>query len=469
MARDLTPFFAPKSVAVVGAGERPTSSGGAVLQNLRISGFAGEIVPVNPKGGAIFGHAVRRSLSELNRPADLAVIVIRPDLILDAVREAAASGHRHLLILPGGFAEAGVAGQARDHALRELAEERNLTIAGPNCAGIIHLAKGAPYAATFLRDMPPGPNRNGAVAFITQSGALGEEAIAFANNAAIPLGSLVSVGNGMQLGITDYLEYLGDDDSISAVLLYVESVADADRFRAVARKVAAKKPVIALMGGRTGPGAEAAARHTGSRPPDDAALERFCREAFLLRVKSLRQLMLAAKGFGAYPQGLGRRALVLSNSGGPGVLCTDEAASQGLDLPPLPDAMESLLRGKLPEEAAVANPIDLLADAREDRFALALQAAIDEGAGAFDAILGIHVVPFMVEAGPVIACMAELVPAVPVPLLYAMMGTLTGKAEWFATMEKAGVPVFNDVEAMAECAGLLARYPDIRRAAQLAR
>ena len=92
MARDLTPFFAPKSVAVVGAGERPTSSGGAVLQNLRISGFAGEIVPVNPKGGVIFGHAVRRSLSELNRPADLAVIVIRPDLILDAVREAAASG-----------------------------------------------------------------------------------------------------------------------------------------------------------------------------------------------------------------------------------------------------------------------------------------------------------------------------------------------------------------------------------------
>src|SRR5262245_53754315 len=114
MARDLTPLFAPCSVAVVGAGDRPTSSGGAVPQNLRISGYAGEIIPVNPRGGTMFGRAVRRSLSELNAPADLAVIVIRPDLILDAVREAAATGHRTLLILPGGFAEAGEAGRARD-------------------------------------------------------------------------------------------------------------------------------------------------------------------------------------------------------------------------------------------------------------------------------------------------------------------------------------------------------------------
>jgi len=117
MTRDLRPFFAPRSVAVVGAGERATSSGGAVLQNLRISGFIGEIVPVNPKGGEMFGLAVRKSLGELDHPADLAVIVIRPDLILDAVREAAASRHRHLLILPGGFAEAGEAGKARDRGV----------------------------------------------------------------------------------------------------------------------------------------------------------------------------------------------------------------------------------------------------------------------------------------------------------------------------------------------------------------
>ncbi|HEV2160804.1 MAG TPA: CoA-binding protein [Stellaceae bacterium] len=462
MAHDLKPFFAPASVAVVGAAERPTSSGGAVLQNLRISGFAGEIVPVNPKGGMIFGIAARKSLAEINRPAELAVIVIRPDLILDAVREAASTGHRNLLILPGGFAEAGEAGLTRDRELRALIAQEKLTVVGPNCAGIIHLPAGARFAATFLRDMPLGPNRHGMAAFITQSGALGEEAIAVSKALSVPLGSLVSVGNAVQLGVADYLEFLGDQDSISVVLLYIEGVEDAARFGRVARRVAAKKPVVALVGGRTAVGAAAAKRHTGAPAQNEAKIEALCRDACLLRVKSLRQLMLAAKGFGSFPQGIGRRTLILSNSGGPGVLCVDEAAAQGLDLPDLPHAMAAALQATLPAEAAVANPIDLLADAREDRFGFTLETAIKHGAGAFDAILGIHVVPFMVDAAPVIARMAALAPTVKLPLLYSMMGTLPGKAEWFAAMEAAGVPVFNDVEAMAECAGLLARYPALK-------
>lgn len=462
MAHDLKPFFAPQSVAVVGAGERPTSSGGAVLQNLRISGFGGEIIPVNPKGGTMFGIAARKSLAELNRPAELAVIVIRPDLILDAVREAAATGHRHLVILPGGFAEAGEAGLARDRDLRALIAAEKLTVVGPNCAGIIHLPPDARFAATFLRDMPPGPNRNGMAAFITQSGALGEEAIAASKSLTVPLGSLVSVGNAVQLGVTDYVEYLGAQDSISVVLLYIESIEDEAHFRRVARQVVARKPVVALIGGRTEAGAAAARRHTGAPSQGEAKIEALCREACLLRVKSLRQLLLAAKGFGSFPQGIAKRALILSNSGGPGVLCADEAAAQGLDLPELPADMATALRASLPAEAAVANPIDLLADAREDRFGFTLETAIGHGTGAFDAILGIHVVPFMVDAAPVVARMASLVPGVPMPLLYAMMGTLPGKAEWFATLEAAGVPVFNDVEAMAECAGLLARYPALK-------
>jgi len=462
MAHDLKPFFAPASIAVVGAAERSTSSGGAVLQNLRISGFAGEIVPVNPKGGTMFGIAARKSLAELNRPAELAVIVIRPELILDAVREAASTGHRNLLILPGGFAEAGEAGLVRDRQLRALIAQEKLTIVGPNCAGIIHLPEGARFAATFLRDMPPGPNRHGMAAFITQSGALAEEAIAASKALTVPLGSLVSVGNAVQLGVTDYLEFLGDQDSISVVLLYIENVEDAVHFARGARHVVAKKPVVALIGGRTAAGAAAARRHTGATAQSEAAIDALCRDSCLLRVKSLRQLMLAAKGFGSFPQGIGRRALILSNSGGPGVLCVDEASAQGLDLPALPQAMAASLRANLPAEAAVANPIDLLADAREDRFGLTLETALKHGAGAFDAILGIHVVPFMVDAAPVIARMAALAPTAKLPLLYSMMGTLPGKTEWFTAMEAAGVPVFNDVEAMAECAGLLARYPALK-------
>lgn len=459
MSRDLRPFFAPDSVAVVGAGERATSSGGAVLQNLKIAGFQGAVYPVNPKGGTAFGYPVYPSLAELPAPADLVVIAIRPDLIAQAVRDAALTGHKNLLILPGGFQEAGDEGAARDRALREIAAEAGITIAGPNCAGIIHLTKAARFGATFLRDYPPG----GGIALISQSGALAEEVIAAANAMRLPVGTVVSVGNGMHLGVEDYLEYLGREDTCRAVLLYVESIADPARFRSLAREVAARKPVVMLLGGRSAEGAAAAAAHTGAVANGEAAIAAFTRECCTLRVTSLRRLMIAAKGFGAYPQGIGRRVLVLSNSGGPGVLTTDQAAAEGLDLPALPAAFARRLKASLPAEAAIANPIDLLADAREDRFGLMLEGAMTEGADQFDAVLGIHVVPFMVDAGPVIDRLATLAAGgLARPFLHAMMGTLTDKAAWFSKMEQAGVPMFNDAEAMAECAGLLAQYPPLK-------
>jgi acetyltransferase len=343
----------------------------------------------------------------------------------------------------------------RDLALRELAAARGLTIGGPNCAGVINLLDPqAPFAATFLRDMP----RGGGVAMVSQSGAISEEAIAASHAHDIPLGAVVSVGNAMHLGIIEYLEHFGRDDRCKVVLLYVESLGDAVRFGEVARAVSKCKPVIALIGGRTAAGREAAFRHTGSRPGDDAATEEFCRRSGIVRVRSLRRLMLAAKGFAAHPGGIGKRVLVLSNSGGPGVLAADQAIDEGLELPELPHELAQRLRGLLPPEAAVANPIDLLADAREDRFALALESALQAGASHFDAILMIHVVPFMVDGGAVVEALAGLCANTKLPILHAMMGTLEHKAAWFARLQACGVPVFDDAEEMCVCAGLLARH-----------
>ncbi len=464
--RDLRPFFAPRSVAVVGAGERPSSSGGAILQNLRISKYAGAIHPINPKGGTLFDLPVSTSLSALAEPAELAVVVIRPDAIPEVVREAGRTGHKHLVILPGGFAEAGAAGVARDKEVRAIAAEHGVTIVGPNCAGIIHLAGGNQFAATFLRDMPRGARAGeAALAFITQSGAIAEEMIAASHRMDLPVTTLVSVGNAMHLGVEDYLDHLGRDPAIGAVLLYIESIEDPARFRAIARSVAADKPVVALFGGRTAPGARAAAAHTGAVANDDPAIDAFLAECGIVRVESLRRLLLAAKGFGRFPQAFGKRVLVLSNSGGPGVVCTDRAAAEGLELVPLPAQMADTLRAKLPPEASVANPLDLLADAREDRFGPTMELAF-AARDAFDAVLMIHVVPFMVDAGPVVDTMARLAKGAPLPVMHAMMGTISGKADWFARMEDAGVPMFDDVEAMAECAALVARYPALRARAR---
>jgi len=451
-------FLNPASIAVVGAGERASSSGGALLRNLRACGFKGQVVPVNPKGGVIQGLQAVTSLSALAKPVDLVAVLVRPEAILDVVAEAARTGHRNILILPGGFAEAGDAGRARDTALRDLAKAHGLTIGGPNCAGTINLLDPArPFAATFFRAMPKG----GGVAMISQSGAIIEEAIDASHRLSIPLGAVISVGNSMQLGVIEYLQQFGADSRCKAVLLYLESFGDAARFAPVAREVARTKPVIALIGGRTAVGREAAFRHTGSRPADDEATEDFCRKSGIVRVRSLRMLLLAGKAFATYPAGIGRRVLLLSNSGGPGVLAADRAADEGLTLAELPTAMVQKLRELLPPEAAVANPLDLLADAREDRFSATLAAALEYGRGHFDAILMIHVVPFMVDAAPIVEALAGLSKAAKLPIMHSMMGTLEHRADWFACMEAAGVPMFDDPEAMCAAAGLLARHRDL--------
>lgn len=455
----LDAFFRPRSVAVVGAAERETSSGGAVLRNARISGYRGRVIPVNQKGGAILGIEAKTSLREIDPPADLAVIVVRPDLILDVVRDAGASGHKCVLILPGGFAEAGDAGLARDAELRRITLEYGITVAGPNCAGFIdRLDPDFPFAATFLRDMP----RGGGVAFISQSGAIAEQVVAKSHEMGLPIGAVVSVGNAMHLGVAEYLEHYGADRRCRVVALYVESFGDVERFKTVARRIAREKPIVALVGGRSSPGVGAVKRHTGGDAPDDAALDRLLAECGVIRVDSLRRLLIACKGLGAFPQGIGRRILLLSNSGGPGVLTTDSAAREGLRLPALPQALANELRSVLPGEAAVANPLDLLADAREDRFGDTLVRALQQGKDAFDAILMLHVVPFMVDASPVVTRLADIAKSAGVPIMHSMMGTLLGKSDWFAALETAGVPAFDDAEEMAIAAGIAARYGELR-------
>ncbi len=183
----------------------------------------------------------------------------------------------------------------------------------------------------------------------------------------------------------------------------------------------------------------------------------------VLRVANLRQMRMAGKVFGSHPEGIGPRVLILSNSGGPGVLTADQAILEGLELVDLSPELEARLRQALPPEAAVANPIDLLADAREDRFELTLRAILEEMPGRIDAVLMIHVVPFMVSAEPTVEVLAGLAKFSPIPMMHSMMGTLERKAEWFMTLAKSGVPSFNDSEEMCVAAGMLARYRTLRQ------
>lgn len=460
MSIDLDSFFKPRSVAVLGAGERATSSGGAVLKSLKKANFNGQVIPVNPKGGEVFGLKVAKSLHELDQPADLAVIVIRSEKIPDAVRAAAETGHKNIMILPGGFSEAGAEGAAREQEIREIADQAGITVVGPNCAGIISLADGHRFAATFLSDLPSG----GGAAFISQSGALAGEVIAKSRRMHIPLGTVVTVGNAMHLPIEAYLEYLGHDDDVNSVLLYLESVRDLDRLVKNAAEISRDKPVVALMPGRTEEARRATRAHTGmaALPVDET--DRICREAGILRVRSLRELLLAAKGFGQFPAGFGPRTLFLSNSGGPGVLATDCGITEGLSLPDPPPELARALSEILPGEASLNNPLDIVADAREDRFAETFDLTLRHGADSYDSILVIHVSPVMVDMAAIVEALAERIENCHLPVMYSMMGTLKDGAAWFDRLEAAGCPTFDNAEDMAMTAALMARYHAIKNA-----
>jgi acyl-CoA synthetase (NDP forming) len=457
--RDCRPFLQPKSVAIVGASERITSSGGAVLRNLVLTKYAGKIIPVNPSGGEILGITCKKSLLEIKEPADLVVIVVRPDLILKIVDEAAASGHKNLMILPGGFREAGTKGQSREKELLRKTDSAGITVFGPNSAGCIHLNNKSPFAATFLRDLPLG----GKIALISQSGAISEEIVATGNKNNLPISTVISVGNAIHLEVTNYLEYLGEQEECSCILLYVESISDINKFSYIARKITRKKPVVALIGGRTPEGSNAVLNHTGGLSMTDDQASSFMKECGVIRVKSLRQLMLAAKGFGFFPQGIGKRILLFSNSGGPGVITTDRLIDNNLEMPSLPKNYSLDLKKFLPLEASIANPIDMLADAREDRFQATFNSALKYCKNEYDAILMIHVVPFMVDAHPIIKVLSRLAEKSSFPIFHSMMGTLENKDKWFKTMEDAGVAMFENSEDMAESAGILAQYLPLKR------
>ena len=457
--RDCNPFLKPKSVAIVGASDRKTSSGGAVLRNLLLTKYPGKIIPVNPSGGKILGITCSKSLLEIKKPVELVVIVVRPDLILQIVDEAISSGHKNLMILPGGFSEAGTEGQIREKELLRKTNSAGITVFGPNSAGCIHLNNKLPFAATFLRDLPLG----GKIALISQSGAISEEIIATGNKNNLPISTVISVGNAVHLEITDYLEYLGEHEECNCILLYVESINDIEKFSFTARKVARKKPLVALIGGRTTEGSNAVINHTGGSSMTDNQASSFFKDCGVIRVKSLRHLLLAAKGFGFFPQGIGKRILLISNSGGPGVITTDRLIDSKLEMPPLPENYSVDLKKILPLEAAIANPIDMLADAREDRFEATFNSALKYCQNEYDAVLMIHVVPFMVDADPIIKVMARLAEKASFSIFHSMMGTLENKNKWFQNMEDSGVAMFDNSEDMAESAGILAQYPPLKR------
>jgi acetyltransferase len=371
--RNLDRMFRPRSVAVIGASDRPHSVGAALMNNLTRGGFAGPVVPVNPHAAAVHGIMAYRDVASLPIVPDLAVIATPPDTIASVVDELGRRGTRAAVILTAGFAE-GEAKVGRERAARLLAAARPhlLRIVGPNCLGIA--VPGIGLDATFA----PAGARAGNIAFLTQSGAMATTVLDWALPRGIGFSAVVSMGDMSDVDFGDLIDYFALDDATRAILLYAEGITQARKFMSAARRAARIKPVIVVKGGRAAEGARAASSHTGALAGADVVYDAAFRRAGMLRVNEVEELFDAAATLSRMSPAGGDRLAIVTNGGGTGVLATDRLIEEGGKLAQLGAGTIERLNAALPATWSRANPVDIIGDADAARYAAAVDALMDD-------------------------------------------------------------------------------------------
>ena len=362
----------PASVAVVGVSRNPGKVGYGVFANLVQAGFRGAVYGVTPRGGELFGLPLYTSIDAIPGPVDLGVFVVAPDAVLDGIPRLAAKGMRAGIVISAGFKEIGGEGVALERSLREAAASAGVRVLGPNCLGLIDTH--ASLNASFSRGTPP----KGAISFFSQSGALCTAVLDWAIGRNVGFSKFMSLGNKADISESDILEYLADDPSTRVILGYVESIDDGRRFLRVARSVTPRKPVIIVKAGATSAGARAASSHTGSLAGSDRAYAAAFRQGGVLRAETVEDLFDLALGFAMQPIPAGDRLLILTNAGGPGILAADAAERLGIPLAGVSASLRERILPALPSTATLANPLDIVGDARADRYRTVLSALGDE-------------------------------------------------------------------------------------------
>jgi acetyl coenzyme A synthetase (ADP forming)-like protein len=379
----LEPFFRPRSVAVVGASKRRGSIGGELFRNILSADFAGSVYPVNRSGDSVAGVHGYGAVGEIAEDVDLAVICVPGEKVLGAAEDALAAGVRALVVISAGFAETGAEGTKRQQRLLALAREHGARLLGPNCLGIASSA--VRLNATFApRSFPPGK-----IGFSSQSGALGLALLERAESTGLGVTSFVSVGNKADVSSNDLLEWWEDDDDTEMVVLYLESFGNPRAFSRIARRLARRKPILALKGGSTRAGSRAAGSHTAALAGSDVAVDALFRQAGVIRARTLDELIDVAMLLSAQPVPRGPRVALVTNAGGLGILAADACESAGLELPSPSDATRAALAEVMPAEGSSANPIDLLGGATAESFAAALPLVLADPA--FDAVIALFV------------------------------------------------------------------------------
>jgi acyl-CoA synthetase (NDP forming) len=347
--------------------------------------FQGRIVPVNPNAADVAGLRTVPSVRDLPEAVDLAVIALPREAVPAVVDDCAKRGVRAVIVMTSGFAETDRHGADLQRRLSDTVRRSGLRLLGPNCLGIVNPDPAVRLNATFIQLAPP----HGRAAMASQSGALGAMLLAAAQRLHLGISAFVSIGNRADVTGNDVLEYWEEDPATDLILLYLESFGNPRRFARIARRVGRTKPIVAVKAGRTAAGRRAAESHTAALASDDAAVDALFRQTGVIRVDTLQDLLAVAQAFESQPLPDGKRVGIMTNAGGPAVLCSDACQAGGLIVPELSDRTQAALRSFLPAAAGTANPVDLIASVERDRYRRTVEVLL--GSDELDALIVIHV------------------------------------------------------------------------------
>ena len=389
--------LAPRSVAVIGASHTRGTIGAELFHNLLSAGFTGPIYPVNPTATTVESLASYASVLDIQDDVELAVVAVPASAVVEVARQCAEKRVRGMVVISAGFAEAGSEGVDLQRDLVQVCRDGGIRLVGPNCMGVINTSPAVNLDATFAPDKP----LRGRIGFLSQSGGLGIAVLARAQALGSGVSSFVSVGNKADISGNDLIQYWESDPETDLIMLYLESFGNPRKFARIARRVSRSKPILAVKGGRTQAGNRATSSHTGALlSASDVTVDALFRQAGVIRTDTLAELFDTVLLLGSQPLPGGKRVGIVTNAGGPAILCADACEAGGLVVPPLPQVVRDQLASFLPAAGSTGNPVDMLAAANASDYRRAIE--VLAGCPEIDALIVIFTPPLVTRATDVV-------------------------------------------------------------------
>lgn len=356
-------FLSPKSIAIIGASDKQGSVGRTITSNI-MNGFTGTVYPISPTRTTVFDKKAYKSVLDVAKPIDLAVIVIKNTLVPDVLEECGKKKIKGAIVITAGFKEVDKEGAKLEQRLKDIAKKYNVNIIGPNCLGVMNLDPKTMMNSTFLKITP----KSGHIALVSQSGAICAALCEDASAQGIGFSAVISMGNKAAMSEVDVLKMLAEHKQTKVIVMYLEDMGNGQEFLKVSRQITRKlkKPILVLKSGRSPEGAKAAMSHTGALMGSDEIYDALLKQSGAIRVDTMEELFDYATAFSKQP--LPKEGLVIvSNAGGPAIISTDACSKMGIKMAKI-QSIRKKIDAVIPPWGSSRNPVDIVGDADFNRF-----------------------------------------------------------------------------------------------------